>query len=117
MGAALGDAPLSDAALAELAVLCPGTIVMREGGHTYVHLPALRLPAGCQPPVVDALLCLQPHQGYTTRLFLAAPIAGRGQNWTVHRILDRTWHTWSWQGVPADVRPMEVLAGHLRGLR
>jgi hypothetical protein len=78
---------------------------------------ALKLPGGCNPGVLDALMALHQHSGYPTRLFLAQRVQGRGQNWTVHHVLGRTWHTWSWNYVKADRRPAEVLAEHLRGLR
>lgn len=90
---------------------------MTESGQSYIYLPRLSLPAGCQPPQVEGLLCPHGRDGYATRLFLAQPVSGRGQNWTVHRILDRTWHTWSWNNVGAQLRPAEILAEHLRALR
>src|SRR5207245_11021163 len=89
--------------------------VVRDGAISSVYLPALKLP--CPPGVVDGLLCLQQHGGYTTRLFLSAPVSGRGANWSTHSIVSRTWHTWSWNNVPANQRPAEVLAQHLRAFR
>jgi hypothetical protein len=99
----------------DLRRLCPGAQEMQEGGATYVFLPGLKHP--CAPGTVDALLCPQQHNGYATRLFLSAPVSGRGANWTVHTILSRTWHTWSWNHVPANQRLAEILAQHLRALR
>jgi hypothetical protein len=32
-------------------------------------------------------------------------------------VLGKTWYTWSWNQVPAGLRPAEMLAEHLRGLR
>ena len=104
-------------ALSELAAICPGVAEMTEGGLTYIHLPGLKILNAGGTVVVDALLCPQARDGYSTRLFLSQPIPGRGANWTTHRILDRTWHVWSWNGVPADLRPAQILAGHLRALR
>jgi len=102
--------------LEELQFVCEGATEIREGGQVYIHLPVLKLPDGCNVKEVEALLCLSPHSGYPTRLFLAQP-AGRGNNWSPHCILGRTWHTWSWNHVPNSLRPMEMLAEHLRGLR
>jgi len=103
--------------LAELQLASPSAAELMDGGRTYVHLPGLALPAGCAPSQVDALLCLSEHSGYSTRLFLTHPIPARGANWTAHVILGKTWHTWSWNHVPVGLRPMEILAEHLRGLR
>jgi hypothetical protein len=55
--------------------------------------------------------------GYTTRLFLSSPFVHKGQNWTVHRILDKTWHTFSYNNVPPDLRLIEILANHLKVLQ
>ena len=90
---------------------------MTDAGLAYLYLPGLRLPKGCDQQDVDALLCLQPRDGYPTRLFLSAQISSKPLNWTSHRILDREWHTWSWNGVSANLRPMEILLGHLRAVR
>lgn len=103
--------------LNEVQLACAGASMMDESGREYIHLPALKLPEGCRPDQVDGLLCLSQHSGYLTRLFLAQVIPGRGANWTAHVILGRTWHTWSWNHVPSSLRPMEILAEHLRGLR
>lgn len=101
-------------ALEEIAALCSSAAVMEEGGLTYVHLPRIVLPDGED---AEALLCLSGRDGYPTRLFLSRRVAGKGNNWSVHRILDKVWHTWSWRDVPADLRPIEVLMSHLGALR
>jgi hypothetical protein len=103
--------------LQELRELCGDVRELTEGGRVYVYLPLLRLPRGCAPAEVEALLCLQEHSGYATRLFLSQPVAGRGANWSVHHILDRPWHSWSWNNVNAQMRPAAILAEHLRALR
>jgi len=38
-------------------------------------------------------------------------------NWTCHQIFGRSWYTWSWNNVPANLRPAEILAGHLRAFQ
>lgn len=106
---------VDEAAMKELSAVSPGAQEMTEGGITYIYLPQLRLP--CGPGIVEGLLCIQQHGGYTTRLFLSQRIPGKGANWTVHQVLGRTWHTWSWNNVPANLRPAEILAGHLRAIR
>lgn len=106
-----------DNGLEELQEISPGAREYVETSVKYIHLPILKLPAGCVPSSVEALLCLAPRDGYTTRLFLSSPITGRGANWTTHRILDKTWHTWSWNNVPGTLRPTQILAEHLRALR
>jgi hypothetical protein len=81
-----------------------------------VDLPGLKIPNGKGIVVRDALLSLQPHSGYASRLFLSQPIAGRGVNWTVHSVLGRTWHTPSWRDV-APGRAIEMLFQHLKVYR
>lgn len=108
----------SDEQLAELHVVCPGAEVLQEGGVTYIYLPVLKVPAGCAPQVVEGLL--RPGQGpdgYTSRLFFSAQFPGKGQNWTDHRILDKTWYTFSYNGVPSELRLIEILANHLQALQ
>lgn len=102
--------------LDSLAPAFPNASEVSEGNVRYVHLPRLVLPGG---QVVEALLRPQaaPGDGYVTRLYLSSPVAGKGANWTVHRILDRTWHTWSWNNVLATGTLAEILAEHLRALR
>ena len=104
-------------ALRELRRMCPGANEVSESGYRLIHLPKLRLPQGNQPAEVEALLCLSTHSGYTSRLFLSQAVPNKGANWTAHRLLDKTWYTWSWQNVSPDQRPAQVLADHLRALR
>jgi hypothetical protein len=105
-----------DRELEELELLCGTVTEFREGDMCYLLLGRVTLPAGCSPAVSEALLCPQGRDGYLSRLFLSQPVNGRGSNWTVHRILDRNWHTWSWQGIAANQRLAQILRGHLRGL-
>jgi hypothetical protein len=103
--------------LAELRCLCPEAQEMREGNYTYIYLPGLKVRTGDQTVVLDALLCPQTRDGYASRLYLSQQVLGRGANWRTERILDRTWWTWSWNGVGSNLRPAEMLAEHLRALR
>lgn len=107
---------ISEEDLAELRAICPGAAIMSEGGYAYVHLPRLKLGQGDSILIREGLLCLQVRDGYATRLFFLEAVPGKGNNWTAHRILDKTWHTWSWNNVPAG-RPAQILAQHLAALR
>ena len=105
--------------LRELDPLSGGAKEYVEFGLSYILLPALRLPNGCSPVAVDALLCLSQRDGYPTRLFFAQPVASKnGLNWNAQNvaILQRTWFAYSWNYV-ASGRPIEVLAQHLKALR
>lgn len=108
---------LSEDLLTELATICGGAKEMAEGGYTFVYLPGLKIRTGEHIVSRDGLLCLQPRDGYPTRLFLSEQMQARGSNWTTHRIVDKTWYTWSWNYVSSDLRPAQVLAEHLRALR
>jgi hypothetical protein len=108
---------LSEESLAELMTICDGAKEMAEGGCTFVYLPGLNIRTGEHVVSQDALLCLQARDGYPTRLFLSQQIQSRGSNWTTHRVVDRTWYTWSWNHVSSELRPAQILAEHLRGLR
>ena len=101
----------------ELLNLCEEVQEHTEGNIPYLHLRRLNLPANCQPEVLDALLCLGLREGYPTRLFVSEAItspSSKAQNWGTFTILSRSWHSWSWNYVPATQRPAEVLAAHLK---
>lgn len=101
-------------ALGELRQVCPSASLKTEAGQRYVDLPALKVPVGKDVVVRDALLTLQGHSNYASRLFLSQPIAApRAVNWTVHTVLGRSWHTPSWRDVPPG-RPVEMLLQHLK---
>jgi hypothetical protein len=102
--------------LAELKAVCPAAAHVAEGGQQFVDLPGLKVPVGNALETRNALLSLGPHSGYESRLYLSAPIAGRGQNWTTHTVLGRTWHTPSWRYVQPG-RPIEMLQQHLKAYR
>ena len=104
-------------ALEEIKRICHGAQEMSEAGVAYLHLPQLKLPDGRTSTIVEALLCMQSRDGYPTRLFLSQPFSGKGQNWTTHRILDKVWHTCSWNHISSDLRPAQILAEHLRAFR
>lgn len=86
-------------------------------GGPLVFLPAMKVVHGGKVATVDCLLAPRAHSGYTTRLFHSQPFPDRGQNWTVHQIMGRAWHTMSYQNVPASLPWTEILANHLAVLR
>jgi len=104
--------------ISELKTIAPNLSVAQEGGYTYIHIAGLLLPDGCQPAVVDALLCSVPREGYNSRLFFSAQITGRSvHNWNGNiRVLDRAWYAISWQTQPG-LRLAEILTIHLKPLR
>lgn len=114
---------ISDDQIADLRAVYPGCKVVEDGGRPYIFIPQLPVTVQGERRDMDALLCPWQHGGYTTRLFLARPIAERSMigsqaaNWTVHNILAREWHTWSWQGVSADLPLPQMLLAHVSALR
>ena len=116
--AAVARPMATETELRELDQLCGGAKEYSEFGLNYILLPQLRLPSGCTPAVLDALLCLSPRDGYPTRLYFAQQVAGKsGLNWNAQNvpILQRSWFAYSWNYV-ASGRPIEVLAQHLKAL-
>lgn len=108
---------VSDVQLNELQVIAPGATIVEEAGVSYVYMPCLKLPPGCEPQEVEGLL--RPGagpDGYTSRLFLSHQFLEKGRNWTQHRILEKTWFTFSFNGVPSDTRLIEMLVNHRRVL-
>lgn len=101
----------------QLRAVCPNAEIKVEGGRTFVFLPRLAMPPLREPAVTDGLLCLGEHSGYTTRLFLAEQIKGRGDNWTQHTVLGRQWWVCSFNNVPAELRPIQILDSHLEVFR
>jgi hypothetical protein len=100
--------------LGDVRRVCPGASLKTEAGQSFVDLPGLKIPVGNDVVVRDALLTLQGHSGYASRLFLSQPIQSpRTANWTVHTVLGRAWHTPSWNNV-APGRAVEMLLQHLK---
>jgi hypothetical protein len=103
--------------LASLSTVCAQAQVMPEAGIDLVVMDKLRVRVNEQVHELDAVLCPAAHSGYTTRLFLSQAFPQQGNNWTAHQLLGRQWHTWSWQGVPADLPLLQMLMCHLDALR
>lgn len=99
--------------------LVPEAQVAREGGATFLLLPALPLPEGIQPRAADALLCPTPRDGYPSRLYYAvqpqhAPPQFRNVRAT--HILGRTWYACSWR-VRSGLRLAQLVRAHLDALK
>ncbi len=115
---------LVDNQFGELLEICSGATQHQEGGRSYVLLPGLRLPEGCEPFEVGALLCPEPHDGYSSRLYFAVQVRPAGKenttalNWNANsvRILEKNWHAHSWR-TPAGLRLAQMLTIHLKALR
>ncbi len=103
--------------LAALRRINRGAELWDEGGQPLVYLPAMKVQHNGGTATVDGLLCPRSHGSYTTRLFLSRSFPDRGQNWTVHQIMGRAWHTMSYNYVPASLRWAEILAIHLGQLK
>ena len=91
---------LPPAELQELKLWFGEAELAAEGGTAYIRFPRLKLPAGCDPAEVRALLCPFPRDGYPSRLFLGRQIihSGPGKNWNAAGvvILGESWWAVSW---------------------
>ena len=103
----------------ELKQICAGARQCSESGVPYFFLPGLRLPDGCSPEQVDALLCPTAHHGYSSRLFLAEQVRSpQSRNWsTTARLFERNWHAISWNFAQTNLRLAQILALQLRAFR
>jgi len=103
----------------ELSQLFPGISHGAEGGIGYFLIPSLKLPQGCTPESVDALLCPSSRDGYTSRLFFSELIrCTTSPNWNKQneRILERNWFAFSFKVRPG-LRLAQLVASHLKGLQ
>ena len=102
----------------ELKNITPNLSIAEEGGYEFILIEGLKLPDGCQPTVVDALLCPTPREGYQSRLYFSEKIGGcPARNWNGNiRVLERNWYAISWQ-VPSGLKLFEILFVHLKALR
>jgi hypothetical protein len=90
-----------------------------EGGIEYVLIPKLKMPEGCTPQEVDALLCPTARgDGYESRLFFATKIEcsrplKKPLNWNGNvRVLEQNWYAYSYK-VDAALRLKQMVAAHL----
>ena len=109
---------IDEAQLKELRLGFPGAERMSEAGKEYVFLPCLNISCAGTMHTVEGLLSLCEASPYPTRLFLSTQITEAGLNWNGSvRVMDRTWHTWSWKDVSSSSRLVQILAAHLRAFK
>lgn len=95
---------------------CVKLSALSEGSVTFFHMEGLRLPAGCEPAVCDALLCPVEKDGYPSRLYFSARIvSGYTQNWNCSdaRIGEKNWFAFSWKVDLVSPTLSQLLIGHL----
>jgi len=99
------------------AQLGPDVREFEEGGYVYLYIPGLKMPPGCTPEITDALLCPQPHSGYTSRLFFKEIIqTPKPVNWNgQYLIVGEQWHAFSYNNVK-DMPLLNMVMNHLRGM-
>jgi hypothetical protein len=111
---------IGDDELRELARQYPEMAEGMESGVTYYFIPGLRLPDGCTPDHMDALLCPTGRDGYPSRLFLEQSVTcPTARNWNASnvRILERNWFAVSWMVKAPGLRLAQLLAAHLEAFR
>ncbi len=91
---------------------------VEEGGITYFYIPALGLPDGCEPKVVEAMFCPMKRDSYESRLFLSIMVKMPfARNWNANvRIMERQWYAFSYNNVKG-MTLLQMLAAHLRGMK
>lgn len=90
--------------------------LLSSGGQPVVFMPELSFRAANRDEHMDVLLVPWCHSGYKTRLFFSRAIRERGQNWTEHCLLERTWWAPSWNGIEDTMPWREMLFAHLRAV-
>ena len=108
---------VTDEQLAGLRDIYPKVRRLPEGGKEFIYTPQLKVTVDGQVKIMDGLLCPEEHGGYLTRLFLSEPVPNKATNWSTHTICGRTWHTWSYNNIPATLPLPQILLEHLRALR
>jgi hypothetical protein len=108
--------------IAAVKFIYPEIATAQEGDFTFVLIPKVKLPDGCNPRVVDALLCPQARDGYPSRLFVSQRIVHRGktQNWNPQNsvvILGRDWWALSWKLAKAENTLLQMIMAHLDAFR
>jgi hypothetical protein len=100
----------------------PDISVAEEGKVNFLLIEKLKLPDGCNPRVVDALLCPAARDGYPSRLFLSQKIShrGPGQGWNPNHavvILGRQWWAVSWKTDGKEKPLMGMIMDHIGAFR
>lgn len=107
-----------DEQIKELEEVCKDVRQVEEGGLDYFYMPTLTLPNGCNPSVVEAMLCPVPRDGYPSRLFFSVMVKTPfPRNWNANgvRIMERQWYAFSYKNVTGTL--LQMLGTHLRGLK
>ena len=103
--------------ITELKHYYPDIVSVNEGGTAFILIRNLKLPKGCTPEIVNALLCPSPRDGYTSRLFLSQQIAhaGQGKNWNAAGVViaGQKWWAVSWKTGQANLRFLGMVIAHL----
>jgi len=100
----------------KLKLVWEAAVLHKEGGNPVVLLPDAAFVAAGKEERMDLLLYPSQHSGYVTRLFFQRQIAGRGDNWTQHRVLERNWWAPSWKDVLPTLSWPAMLCAHLRAV-
>lgn len=89
-----------------------------EGGYNYIYIPSCVLPEGCTPTESPLLLCIDPKDGYDSRIYFPKPIACPVlRNWNSNiYLLDSTWYSISWRTQPG-LDYLEMLMVNLRAFK
>jgi len=100
--------------------ITPNLKTVQEGGYSYFYIEGLKLPEGCLPNIVDALLCPTPLPNYQSRLYFSSKISGlgsSGRNWNGKlRAIGQNWFAISWQ-TKSGLSLVEMLSIHLKALK
>lgn len=104
------------AELARLKKLSVRAEIWSDSGGDLVFLPNLTVLSGGASHKVDALLSPGPRNGYESRLYFSKQLPV-GQNWTIHSIMARSWHAFSWRGVQSNQPWLDILASHLEAAK
>src|SRR4051812_34053052 len=100
-----------------LKTLYPEVSASAEGVNEYIAVERLRLPDGCEPKEVKALLCINQRDGYPSRLFLSKKVThkGKGQNWNANGvlILGQQWWAVSWKTNRPNLTLTQMIIDHL----
>lgn len=108
----------AQAQLQRLRDLCPAAELWPEGNAHLAFLPGIRFKTGGSESQCDLLLWPFERDGYSSRLFLSAPVpSSTSRAWTAYNIQGRTWHAVSWQGVPNNLPWIEMVGSHLQAFQ
>ncbi len=105
----------------ELKTCYPEIAAVEDGGTDFIFICNLKLPDGCSPQVVDALLCPSTRSGYSSRLFLSSQVthSGAGKNWNAlgEVIANRKWWAVSWNTNNNSLRLLGMVTAHLQAFK